>query len=523
MIKHLHSNISKPFILPGFFAHLSICVLMVFTLQGYSQTYIAWQKSIGTEYGDQAISVFQDLKGNTVLVGKEPHEDFTGNVRDYMMLTKLDPDGNQIWKTYHDVALQTFSLPVDYIIGDHFYIEEFGDTLLNLIINISGRTLQYRVLDKTGDYYFYEELPATVVDINARNEKAFAVTLCSSQQSCYGPDSLIVQSFDPTPDSTFNPIVWSFEMKQNIRTSPITGHYDFNVRDIHMEDDGSVFLLVQIERWDFQFCTDCADAYIDAWCEVFKFDSNGVLVNHKNLKTAKAVVSSMRFIRVYDDNMLIQIDDINAAGTKVLSSIYRVSKDLAVEKKFDLDELHLHVSADSNLNLITVRNVYDETDPNVKGLTDIIVSSYTKDGVLNWKQYFGGSSWDFSKGLLLTNEGVIYFIANTESTDFDITENHGSQDIWLVKLLEGEATAVHHPVLPASLSVFPNPCIDFINIDAAEKLKVEVFDIHGRRVLNQAIYPSNMRIDVQTLPGGTYLVRGVNDAGQVFTSRIIKM
>ena len=501
-----------------------LSVMMVCTIQGFSQTSIAWQKSIGTEYADKAISVFQDLNGNTVVVGQEPHMDFTGNIRDYMMLTKLDPNGNQIWKTYHDVALETFSLPVDYAVGKHFYTEEFGDTLLNLIITIDGRTLQYRVRDQTGDYYFYEELPAPVVDINILNEKAYATVLCSFQQSCYGPDSLIVQSFDPTPDdSTFNTIEWTFAIKQNLRTAPIQGHYDFNVQDIKMDTDGSVYLLVQIERWDFQFCTDCGDAFIDAWCEIFKFDKEGVLVDNINLKTAKAVVSSMRFIRMYDDNMLIQINDINTAGTKVLSSVYRVSKELTLENKFDLDLLYQYIRADSNLNLVTVRNVFDANDPNIKGLSDILVSSYTKDGVLNWKQYFGGSSWEFPQGLSLADDGGIFFLANSESIDFDIAENHGSQDIWLVKLLEGGPTAVDHPAKPGTMSVFPNPSIDYIYIDVSESMNVSVFDIHGRRVIHQEVNPSDSRLDMQSLPGGTYVVKGINVAGQEFISRVVKM
>ena len=499
-------------------------ILMGLSEMSYSQTHIAWQKSIGTEYADKAISVFQDLHGNTIVVGKEPHLDFTGNLRDYMMLTKLDHEGHQLWKTYHDVALETFSLPVDYSVGTHFYAEDFGDTLLTLIISISGRTLQYRVLDQSGDYYFYEDLPAPVVDINPKNEKAYAITLCSHELSCYGPDSLIVQSFDPTPDSfIFNPILWTFEMKQNLRTTPIQGHYDFNVQDIRLDTDGGVFLLVQIERWDFQFCTDCGDVFIDAWCEIFKFDKHGVLLKNSNLKTSKAVVSSMRFIQMYDDNMLIQINDINAAGTKVLTSVYRVSKELATEKKYDLDLLYPYVQADKDLNIFTVRNVFDDNDPNVKGLSDIIVSSYTRDGMLRWKQYFGGSNWEFPQGLALSDDGGIFFLANSESTDFDVAENFGSQDIWLVKLLEGGSTGIENPNVQGSLSIYPNPCSDHLSILTADRLNIGLYDMHGRRLIKQQIDATDDILDLKGLPAGTYVIKGVDEKQNVFTSRVVKM
>lgn len=494
------------------------------TMPATAQTEIEWQKSIGTPFYDNALQVFPDEKGNIIVIGKENHADFAGNIREYMMVIKLNADGQEIWKTYHDVAFNVFNAPVDYGIGDHFYTEEFGDTLLNLIITIQGRVLQYKILDHSGQYYFYEETLSEIIDVNRENEKVYAKVLCSVQQSCYGPDSLVVQRFDPSPDSIiFDPVVWTFEMKQNFRTTPIQGYYEFDIQEIREDAHGNTYLLVQIERWEFQFCTDCASVFIDAWCEVFKFDEVGNFLDHLNIKTTKAVVSGMRFIQMDDESITIQVNDINAAGTKLLTTICRLGHDLTIQDKFVMDEAYNLIRVDAEGNLVTCRNIFDDADPEIKGLSDILVTKFDRDGNFIEQAYFGGSSWDYPHDLTVTDDGAIYFLANTESTDFDITETFGAQDIWLVKLTEDGATSVDSDLPSVSLSVFPNPVVDIVHLIADEPLHIALFDMHGRQVYQSANGQLINKIDVSSFPQGCYLLKGVNEEQQVFTTRVIKL
>ncbi|MBK8830742.1 MAG: T9SS type A sorting domain-containing protein [Saprospiraceae bacterium] len=511
--------------------HLRLPLLATIGLLAFSitmpvtaQTKMEWQKTIGTPFHDNALQVFPDEQGNIIVIGKESHADFAGNIREYMMVVKFDAAGQEIWKTYHDVAFNVFNAPVDYSIGDHFYTEEFGDTLLNLIIKIQDRALQYKILDHSGQYYFYEETLAEIIDVNRENEKVYAKVLCSFQQSCYGPDSLVVQRFDPSPDSLiFDPVVWTFEMKQDFRTAPFQGHYDFNIQAIREDGQGNTYLLVQIEKWQFQFCTDCADAFIDAWCEVFKFDAEGNFIGHINLKTAKAVVSGMSFVELNDESITIQINDINAAGTKLLTTICRLNHDLTIQKKFEMTEAYNLVRADVDGNLVTCRNIFDDTDPEIHGLSDVLVSKFDADGNFIEQAYFGGSSWDFPRALTVTEDGAIYFLANSESNDFDVTENFGGQDMWLVKLTEDGATSVEDQVVAGPLSVFPNPVGDMVHLMTDEPLHIAVYDMHGRQVYQSAKGQFIKQIDVSSFPQGCYLLKGVNEGQQVYTTRVIKL
>ena len=502
---------------------LYVAIALIFSTTVQAQLDIAWQKSYGTSMTDNAVQVFPDEKGNMIIIGKETHADFTGNFRPYMMTTKLDPAGNEIWKTYHDVAFNLFNPPIDYSIGKHFYTEEWGDTLLNIVIGMNQQAYQYKILDRTGDYYFYELASSAIIDVDRVNEKVYANVLCSIQQSCYGPDSLVVEKFDPTPDSIiFNPIKWTYELKQNFRTPPAQGHCDFDLQDIRMDHEGNTYLLVQIERWDFQFCTDCADAFVDAWSEVFKFDQEGNLLKHVNLQTVHAVVSSMGFVRMGEDEITIQINDINASGTKLLTTLYRIDDDLNVQKKITMNEVYYLVQADEENNLLTARNIFDENNPEIKGLSDVIVSGFNADGGHLWDKYFGGSSWDFPHGLSLSDDGSLYFLANTQSNDFDVTENFGDQDIWLVKLTEGGSTFIPNQPVASTLDVFPNPCYDYFQIDSTEPLKISLFDAQGVEVLQQEVNPSN-QIEVKMLPAGVYTLRSMNDAQQEFVARLVKL
>lgn len=522
-MSHLYA--SHHFSKTHFFGPLFLFAFLILaaSLSVEAQPSIAWQESIGTTASDEGLSLFRDESENLVVIGREPHADFTGNVRPYMFIAKFDPDGNELWKQYHDVAFETFNPPLDYYLGGHFVTEEFGDTLINLVININNRTILYKMLNRDGSFYYYEEITSPIIDVARDNDRVYAGVLCSIQQSCYGPDSLVIEKFDPTPDSMiFNPIEWTFELKQNIRTASITGHYDFNLQDIRLDHEGNVYLLVQIERWDFQFCTDCADAFVDAWCEVFKLNPDGEWVGHKRLKVSHAVVSHMGFVSFADDEMVIRIDDINGAGTAIVTSIFKVNPDLLITKQFTLDRNYPAIVVNQDDHFIAAANIFDPLDTEIKGLTDVLISEFDANGTLQWKKYLGGSGYDFIRGLTLTADDDFVFMAHTDSDDFDVTDAIGDQDIWLVKLGEG-TSGVFNPTQTTDLVTFPNPATDHLFLQVTSPTQVEIYDVQGRQLLRTRIDNSRQRIDVCALPAGVYGLLATDPSGRRYVGKWIKM
>ncbi len=70
----------------------------------------------------------------------------------------------------------------------------------------------------------------------------------------------------------------------------------------------------------------------------------------------------------------------------------------------------------------------------VHGLHDIWVVKLNDTGALQWQKSFGGTGDDFPKSIEQTTDGGYILAAYTNSTDGDITSNHGANDAWIVKL-----------------------------------------------------------------------------------------
>jgi len=68
------------------------------------------------------------------------------------------------------------------------------------------------------------------------------------------------------------------------------------------------------------------------------------------------------------------------------------------------------------------------------GVFDIWGVKLDGNGILEWQRCYGGSAKDGAKSVLQTTDGGYIIAGNTESTDGDVTGNHGSTDCWIVKI-----------------------------------------------------------------------------------------
>jgi hypothetical protein len=64
---------------------------------------------------------------------------------------------------------------------------------------------------------------------------------------------------------------------------------------------------------------------------------------------------------------------------------------------------------------------------------DAWVIKLTASGAVQWKRQMGGSSEDVAVSIQQTSDGGYIMAGNTSSADSDVTANHGSKDIWVVK------------------------------------------------------------------------------------------
>ena len=68
------------------------------------------------------------------------------------------------------------------------------------------------------------------------------------------------------------------------------------------------------------------------------------------------------------------------------------------------------------------------------GLLDAWVLRLDASGNLAWQKCFGGTGSDYGESLALTSDGGFIISAHTNSSDGDVSGNHGSRDAWVVKL-----------------------------------------------------------------------------------------
>jgi hypothetical protein len=68
------------------------------------------------------------------------------------------------------------------------------------------------------------------------------------------------------------------------------------------------------------------------------------------------------------------------------------------------------------------------------GLMDVWIVKISSSGVIEWQKTLGGSGNENANWIKQTNDGGYIIAGTTDSTDGDITNNHGNHDVWIIKL-----------------------------------------------------------------------------------------
>lgn len=69
-----------------------------------------------------------------------------------------------------------------------------------------------------------------------------------------------------------------------------------------------------------------------------------------------------------------------------------------------------------------------------KGITDYWIIKISATGILQWQKTYGGTSIDYAYSIKQTLDGGYIVLGETLSNDGDVILNHGSFDIWVLKL-----------------------------------------------------------------------------------------
>jgi len=118
------------------------------------------------------------------------------------------------------------------------------------------------------------------------------------------------------------------------------------------------------------------------------------------------------------------------------------------------------------------------------GGRDFWILKLDGSGMLQWEKSLGGTGSDEAGSVQQTTDGGFIIAGWTNSTNGDVTSNHGDWDYWVVKLspLSGFEEEINHAILNISPNPFTTQTTITFSKQVSQKIFIGIFDINGRLV-----------------------------------------
>ncbi|MCK5338542.1 MAG: T9SS type A sorting domain-containing protein, partial [Bacteroidales bacterium] len=131
---------------------------------------------------------------------------------------------------------------------------------------------------------------------------------------------------------------------------------------------------------------------------------------------------------------------------------------------------------------------------------------------INWETNAAWASIDEDDLLSVTNSGELLVKAYL-ATDSSVNAT-ASCKVELPAFLPEENDML-------KICVFPNPAGNYVSFKGVDRVKLELFDISGNKIIEIENYAENERVDINDFPGGLYLAR-ITDGRMSTTVKLIK-
>jgi hypothetical protein len=143
---------------------------------------------------------------------------------------------------------------------------------------------------------------------------------------------------------------------------------------------------------------------------------------------------------------------------------------------------------------------------------------------IQWQRCLGGTGWENASSVVMAQDGGFVVAGFASTNDGDITGNHGMEDCWVVKF-ESTVGINEAGIAGNSISVYPNPTTNEHTIIKHQStiINVEIFNPLGEKVYNNAKgFWSNVEtINVSKLSSGIYFVR-VRTSDRMMAGKFVK-
>lgn len=147
------------------------------------------------------------------------------------------------------------------------------------------------------------------------------------------------------------------------------------------------------------------------------------------------------------------------------------------------------------------------------------VGLFKDDTLIDIVGVFDGGSGNFAQNTTLRRKSTVV----EPNTAFDLVNEWDSFGEDTVDNLGMHSTTLSTSNFDwTSLSVYPNPTsLNYVFVRNNEDVKVEVYTVLGKKIIQKTIEPSNSQLDISTLSKGVYLLK-ISNNGNSTTRKIIK-
>ena len=156
------------------------------------------------------------------------------------------------------------------------------------------------------------------------------------------------------------------------------------------------------------------------------------------------------------------------------------------------------------------------------GAWDYWIVKLNSSGNIQWQKTLGGSSNDEIVSIQQVNNNNFILAGLTESSDGDVTLNHGLADYWIVKL--SATVGIESYQANTGIIVYPNPASDKISLKILKQFgqtkTLEVFDCVGQKQFEKTNDFTD--IDISSLTSGLYFIVLTNKDNERQIIKIIK-
>ncbi len=490
---------------------------------------IVWAKNIGGARSDAGRSVVVTDDNKYVVAGgtlSNPNDTFRRTTQLDAWVIKLDANGRILWqKTYGGVGDDSATKIVQTSDKGFIIVGESSSNDGDFRNNKGSFDVWVLKIDSVGTTEWQKTFGGSDSDFASSviqtQSGEFIVSATSRSKSGDFPSNYGQEDVWILKLNSFGSLIWK---------KHLGGSSDDFSRDIVNVDDKSYLLVGDTRSEDGDMNTLKGNF-------IFKIDSSSNVLwkkSHGSPYNDLSYFNGYNSVAVTKNNDIISVGYIeifggvpnNHYGYDVHISKLDAQGNLIWSRTYGgtQTEYAKSVKISPNGDLVILADVrsndYDVSGNH--GIQDIWLIKTDSLGEIIYKKCLGGSSWDDSGECALTQDNSIIIVGEIQSNNGTFGKNNGVVDLGIVKISDPLLNPIHNNNNILDINIFPNPLSNYLNIDNNhfQDLDIQLMNIFGQIVFKGFCPKGKQGFELPHLPNGLYILMGKDSKNNSFSKKI---